>query len=108
MGSGQSTWSLAVFRLRLARRRAKQILEDEAGLKVAGNSKQQNELVINTLLKDEHQAGLHCRYTRYMKRAIVNETVETYADEYPDSWLDLEACEGRLGRGGHCQVAKCF
>jgi hypothetical protein len=72
------------------------------------DAKAMDELVAETLLQDEHSAGLHCRYLRYMNRISVNETVETYAEEYPDGWLDYEACEGRLGRGGRCEVAKCF
>jgi hypothetical protein len=104
MGSGPSTFSLAVFRVRLARRRAKQI---DASV-VNGAHDATDALVTEMLLRDAHPAGLHCRYLRYMKRATVKETVETYADEYPDGWLDLEACEGRLDRGGHCQVAQCF
>jgi len=104
MGSGPSTFSLSVFRVRLARRRVKQI---EASVDV-NTGVATDELVAKTLLRDAHPAGLHCRYLRHMKRAPVNETVETYADEYPDGWLDLEACEGRIGRGGRCQVAECF
>ncbi|XP_073393806.1 uncharacterized protein [Physcomitrium patens] len=110
MGSGQSTWSLSVFRVRLARRRVQQIVE-AAKLMLSVNltdPKVVDKLIYETLLKDEHAAGLHCRYMRFMKRAEVNETTETYADEYPDGWLDLEACEGRIGKGGRCEVAKCF
>ena len=104
MGSGQSTWSLGVFRVRLARRHLQEIvaaapLEDPEAM---------DRLIYETLLRDEHPAGLHCRYMRYMKHAVVNETAETYADEHPDGWLDLEACEGRIGKGGRCEVAKCF
>jgi hypothetical protein len=110
LGSGPSTLSLAVFRARLARRLVKQIVE-AAELKGEVNvkdAKAMDELVAETLLQDEHSAGLHCRYLRYMNRISVNETVETDAEEYPDGWLDYEACEGRLGRGGRCEVAKCF
>lgn len=110
MGSGQSTWSLAVFRVRLARRRVNEIVaaaEGDPSVDVR-DAAAVDKLVSETLLRDEHPAGLHCRYLRYMKRAAVNETAETYADEYPDGWLDLEACEGRIGKGGRCQVAKCF
>lgn len=106
LGSSQSTWSLAVFRLRLARRRTNHILQSRKSSPL--DQKASDELVIHTLLQDEHAAGLHCVYKRFYDRAKVNQTVETYADEYPDGWLDLEACEGRVGRGGHCQVAKCF
>lgn len=110
MGSGQSTWSLAVFRVRLARRRVQQIVEAaERDRSVDLKDRQAvDRLISDTLLKDQHPAGLHCRYLRFMKRYSVNETVETNADEYPDGWLDLEACEGRIGRGGRCVVAQCF
>ncbi|KAG0619965.1 hypothetical protein M758_4G178600 [Ceratodon purpureus] len=110
MGSGQSTWSLAVFRVRLARRRVKEIVaaaERDVSVDLK-DPKAVDKLISETLLRDEHPAGLHCRYIRYLKRAAVNETMETSADEYPDAWLDLEACEGRIGKGGRCQVAKCF
>lgn len=110
MGSGQSTWSLAVFRVRLARRRMKEIVaaaERDRSVDLNDAAAVDN-LISATLLSDEHPAGLHCRYLRYMKRAVVKETVESFVDEYPDGWLDLEACEGRIGKGGRCQVAKCF
>ncbi|KAG0592638.1 hypothetical protein KC19_1G269400 [Ceratodon purpureus] len=110
LGSGPSTLSLAVFRTRLARRRIKQIVEaaELEGSAYVKESKAVDELIADTLLKDEHSAGLHCRYLRQMNRVRVNETKETYAEEYPDGWLDFEACEGRIGRGGRCEVAKCF
>ncbi|CAK9214065.1 unnamed protein product [Sphagnum troendelagicum] len=122
LGSGQSTWSLAVFRLRLARRRAKQILESRQQLDSSsrgGAEEKQlqevlikqidgDEAVIEELMKDKHAAGLACRFARYFNRIRFNATVETYVDEAPDGWLDLEACEGRIGQGGKCEVAKCF
>lgn len=61
-------------------------------------------LIAETLLKDQHPAGLHRRYLNCMKRYPVHPTAETDADEFPDGWLDLEAKEGRMGRGG----GKCF
>jgi hypothetical protein len=67
-----------------------------------------DEAVIEELMKDDHAAGLQCRYDRYFNRIRANATVETYADEVPDGWLDLEACEGRIGHGGKCTVAKCI
>ncbi|CAN5950885.1 unnamed protein product [Sphagnum jensenii] len=130
LGSSQSTWSLAVFRLRLARRRVKQILESHLDVTRAESSgilqqqgdkspgaaikkrdlqqEEDDEAVIEELMKDNHAAGLQCRYARYFNRIRANETVETYADEVPDGWLDLEACEGRIGHGGKCTVAKCI
>jgi hypothetical protein len=124
LGSGQSTWSLAVFRLRLARRRAKQILESRQQLDSSSSSRggaeekqiqevlikqiEGDEAIIEELMRDKHAAGLACRFPRYFNRIRFNATVETYVDEAPDGWLDLEACEGRIGRGGKCEVAKCF
>jgi len=130
LGSSQSTWSLAVFRLRLARRRVKQILESHLDVTRAESSgilqqqgdkspgaaikkrdlqqEEDDEAVIEELMKDNHAAGLQCRYARYFNRIRANATVETYADEVPDGWLDLEACEGRIGHGGKCTVAKCI
>lgn len=96
-----------MFRLRLAKRRAAETLATtpEAGRM---DGKGRDELVSETLLKDQHRAGMQCYYSRFLRHTVLNETVETYADEYPDGWLDLDACEGRIGRGGHCEVAKCF
>jgi hypothetical protein len=108
LGSGQSTWSLAVFRQRLAKRRSAEILATSPSAGSTLDAKARDELVSETLLKDDHAAGLQCQYSQRMELAVVNATVETYADEFPDGWLDLDACEGRIGRGGHCQVAKCF
>lgn len=108
LGSGPSTMSLAVFRVRLARRLVKQIIESAELEGNVRDSKAMDEFIAEMLLKDEHSAGLHCRYLRYMNRYKVNETVEIYTEEYPDGWLDYEACEGRIGHGGRCQVAKCF
>lgn len=107
LGSGQSTWSLAVFRMRLAKRRAAETLAKTPNVD-SMDGKARDQLVSEMLLKDNHAAGLQCQYSRYMNRVVVNATVETCADEFPDGWLDLDACEGRIGRGGHCQVAKCF
>ncbi|KAG0600085.1 hypothetical protein M758_11G006300 [Ceratodon purpureus] len=107
LGSGPSTWSLAVFRLRLAKRRSQEIMASVPNAD-SMDLRARDELISETLLKDDHVAGLQCLFSRFMKRTPVNESVETYADEYPDGWLDLDACEGRIGRGGHCQVAKCF
>lgn len=111
MGSGQSTFSLAVFRVRLARRRVEEIVEataESGGSKEGGDKATMDKRIAEALLEDEHPAGLHCRYLRHMKRHRVREEVETEADEYPDGWLDLLACEGRLRRGGRCRVAHCF
>lgn len=72
------------------------------------DQKAQDEFVIQDLFKDNHVAGLVCYYSELRKRKTKNETVETYAEEYPDGWLDLEACEGRINYGGRCQLAKCF
>jgi len=108
LGSGQSTWSLAIFRFRLARRRTKQILADLVTGHESMDQKAQDEFVIQDLFKDNHAAGMVCRFSEFRNRKTKNETVETYAEEYPDGWLDLEACEGRINYGGRCQVAKCF
>jgi hypothetical protein len=111
MGSGQSTFSLAVFRVRLARRRMEEIVEataESGGGKGGRDKATMDNRIAEALLQDEHPAGLHCRYLRHMKRHRVREEVETDADEYPDAWLDLLACEGRLRRGGRCRVAQCF
>lgn len=108
LGSGESTWSLSVFRSRLAERKSQQIRQ--AWEKIATNQggKMDDEVLIERLLGDEHAAGMQCRYSAYFRRAKVNSTVETYEDEGKDGWLDMEACEGRIGKGGKCQVAACF
>ncbi|XP_024403021.1 uncharacterized protein [Physcomitrium patens] len=107
LGSGQSTWSLAVFRMRLAKRQAAEILGKVWNAE-SMDLKARDALVSETLLQDRHAAGLQCHYSRWMNVSNVNDTVETYADEFPDGWLDLDACEGRIGNGGRCQVAKCY
>lgn len=64
--------------------------------------------VIETLLSDNHASGLQCQYQAFYRRARVNVTAETYEEEAPDGWLDFEACEGRIGKGGSCKIAACF
>jgi hypothetical protein len=62
--------------------------------------------IIQELLADEHEAGMTCEYYRYYNRFPVNATEETPEDEAPDGWLDLDACEMRLGhKGGSCILA---
>lgn len=108
LGSGESTWSLSVFRSRLALRKAEQIRQDlRAKGTLIGQEARENEEVIERLLGDEHAAGLQCRYAGYYGRAKVNSTAETYEDEEPDGWLDMEACEKRIGKGGNCKLAAC-
>lgn len=108
LGSGESTWSLSVFRARLARRKHDQmerIFMDTGGQK---SSKRFDDNVIENLLRDGHAAGLQCQYQAFFRRARVNATTETYEEEAPDGWLDIEACEGRIDKGGRCKVAACF
>lgn len=111
LGSGLSTWSLAVFRNRLAKRRSEEILTKVPNAYKV-DLKARDEIVIEALLKDDHAAGLQCQYTRFMRvnetAETANPTAETSADEFPDGWLDVEACEGRVGRGGHCEVGDCI
>lgn len=102
MGNGQSTRSLSVFRVRLARRRVEQMFElaEHDGSVDLKDPEAVDVLIAETLLKDQHPAGLHCRYLNRMKRYSVHQTAETDADEFIDGWLNLDAKEGRMGRGG--------
>eukprot|EP00250_Pteridium_aquilinum_P033932 c667_g1_i1 orf=58-1737(-) len=114
MGSGESTWSLAVFRARLVRRRWQQLLLSRRANKervgtTSGNPISDN-LIIEELLRDSHAAGLQCRYQTLYKSAKLRGVVpeESYQDEAPDSWLDMEACEAQLSQGGSCKLLDCF
>ncbi|KAI5068354.1 hypothetical protein GOP47_0016699 [Adiantum capillus-veneris] len=114
MGSGESTWSLAVFRARLASRRWRQLVQfekvEEGKEDVVLESLIDDNYIIKELLHDYHAAGLQCRYKFLYKPARLSEKVpeESYQDEAPDTWLDMEACEAQLGRGGSCKLFDCF
>lgn len=107
MGSGESTWSLAVFRARLATRRWQQILLSR---RAEDTLISDDGLIIEELLSDLHAAGLQCRYQVLFKKAKIRGVVpeESYQDEAPDSWLDMEACEAQLSLGGSCKLLDCF
>eukprot|EP01018_Ginkgo_biloba_P014535 Gb_17634 [translate_table: standard] len=104
LGSGESTWSLTVFYKRLATRKAAEVIR----------SRKQNfyskvhDIVSDALLSDQHASGLMCRYWSFYNQREANYTVETFKDEQPDGWLDLEACEKRIAKGGQCQLAACI
>lgn len=67
-----------------------------------------DKFIYEMLFKDEYVVGLYCWYMWFMKCVEVNEIMEIYVDEYFDGWLDLEVCEGCIGKGGCCEVVKCF
>eukprot|EP01018_Ginkgo_biloba_P014570 Gb_29917 [translate_table: standard] len=107
LGSGESTWSLRVFYKRLATRKAAEVIK----------SKRQNlyskgpwihDIVSEALLSDQHSSGIICRYSSYYNLSKTKFTIETFKDEQPDGWLDLEACEKRIGKGGQCKIAECI
>ena len=105
MGSGQSTWSLVVFRTRIVDRIRQQQTNGT-------HPAQDDEALINTLLADSHAAGLQCRYNGFFRRASrsVKAAQERYEDEAPDTWLDVEACEVRLSlpnSNGSCKFTAC-
>lgn len=114
MGSGESTWSLAVFRVRLASRRWKQLVQSKkfevGGVNTVLESHSNYDNITEQLLRDSHAAGLQCRYQVLYRRAQLKEKVpqESYQDEAPDTWLDMEACEAQLGQGGSCKLYDCF
>ncbi|MCO5603004.1 hypothetical protein L7F22_057146 [Adiantum nelumboides] len=114
MGSGESTWSLAVFRARLAARRRRQLVQyekvEEGKPNVVLDSHIDDNHITEELLHDHHAAGLQCRYRFLYRRAHLVEKVpeESYQDEAPDTWLDMEACEAQLDRGGSCKLYDCF
>ena len=66
-----------------------------------------DEKVIQSLMGDLHAAGMQCQYQVFFNKVNVNVTTETFQDEAPDTWLDIEACEGRTRKGGTCKLA-CF
>ncbi|XP_057874117.2 uncharacterized protein LOC131080036 isoform X2 [Cryptomeria japonica] len=102
LGSGESTWSLSVFYARLATRKAFEIIRS------GRQESNVNEYIIEQLLSDQHASGLMCRYSIFYNQKKANYTVEESQDEDPDGWLDLEACEKRITKGGHCNLAVCF
>lgn len=115
MGSGESTWSLAVFRARLALRRQKKAellrkANEEIAKNEVDNLTSDDTRIVEELLSDLHAAGLQCRYQFLYRRAKGRGFVpeESYQDEVPDSWLDMEACEAQLNHGGSCKLIDCF
>ncbi|KAL2642861.1 hypothetical protein R1flu_010448 [Riccia fluitans] len=111
LGTGQSTWSLAVFRQRLAQRKARKLVrtlvDDLSEEEFRALDQSIHDQVIAELLKDDHEAELLCGYQRELNRFKVNSTAETREEEAPDGWIDLEACEMRVGKGGSCEFGTC-
>ncbi|XP_057874115.1 uncharacterized protein LOC131080035 [Cryptomeria japonica] len=103
LGSGESTWSSSVFYTRLATRKASEIITNSDR-----QESDMNEYIIEQLLSDQHASGLMCRYSILYNQKKANYSVEEIKDEEPDGWLDLEACEKRITKGGHCNFAVCL
>ncbi|KAG6547250.1 hypothetical protein Mapa_011186 [Marchantia paleacea] len=100
LGSGQSSWSLAVFEARRSARRRLDLEEQLRANHIGSGQGQLSEqeisaAVVASLYSDKHTAGPACRGSS----AATPETVE---DEAPDGWLDYEACEKRIDLGGKC------
>lgn len=101
-----------IFGKILARRRAGEVLKSLKGdlseEEIQQLDQNVHNQIIRELLSDEHEAGILCGYHRYYEKFPVNATKETFEDEAPDGWLDLEACEMRIGhKGGQCEFATC-
>ncbi|KAH7284033.1 hypothetical protein KP509_34G036600 [Ceratopteris richardii] len=105
MGSGESTWSLVVFRERLAQR-----MVQKAFAYMKGAVDVDEDLIVSKLMEDSHAAGLQCRYRILFGGSHIRKSVpqEGYQDEAPDTWLDMEACEGQLHKSGSCILSDCF
>ncbi|KAL3696175.1 hypothetical protein R1sor_010251 [Riccia sorocarpa] len=111
LGTGSSTWSLAVFRQRLAQRKARNLVRTLVGELTEEEFRALDQSIHNQviaeLVKDDHEAELLCGYQRELDRFKVNTTAETREEEAPDGWIDLEACEMRVGKGGMCEFGTC-
>ena len=128
LGSGESTWSLTVFRTRMATRMIRrmvmntdvttasaesrafdpsQLSEGNSMTSISTLDRSADERVIESLMGDLHAAGLQCQYQAFFNKANVKATMETSQDEDPDAWLDIQACEGRTNKGGTCTLS-CF
>ncbi|KAH6556487.1 hypothetical protein KP509_1Z175600 [Ceratopteris richardii] len=117
MGSGESTWSLVVFRERLAQRMVQKAFAYMKGLQATMNRSTltgavdvDDDLIVSKLMEDSHAAGLQCRYRILFGASHIRKSVprERYEDEAPDTWLDMEACEGQLHKSGACILSDCF
>ncbi|BBN02907.1 hypothetical protein MPTK1_2g19180 [Marchantia polymorpha subsp. ruderalis] len=100
LGSGQSSWSLAVFEARRSARRRSD-LEEQLRANYSGSGRgplseeEHTAAVVASLYSDKHTAGPACRGSPFAPP-------ETVEDEAPDGWLDFEACEKRIDLGGRC------
>eukprot|EP00271_Cylindrocystis_brebissonii_P010273 TRINITY_DN2641_c0_g1_i1.p1 TRINITY_DN2641_c0_g1~~TRINITY_DN2641_c0_g1_i1.p1 ORF type:complete len:504 (-),score=71.99 TRINITY_DN2641_c0_g1_i1:173-1501(-) len=109
IGSAVSTWSIMVQRKRLGERLASEIQSNKGQQKKEKKkrfiSKAMDDLVVNTLLKDDFAAGILCemRATRH----VVKEGEELAKSETVDMWLDSIACDGSPGGPG-CIKTACF
>lgn len=116
LGTGSSSWSLSVWRARLGRRRAEAMAreltggeeEGAEGLAALAGRPELDAAVVDRLMEDKHMAGLECADTNFSHRYKHSTWNGTSHDEGPDGWLDVAACEGRLGKGGSCKIAICW
>eukprot|EP00850_Spirogloea_muscicola_P002721 SM000010S04359 [mRNA] locus=s10:1088262:1091985:- [translate_table: standard] len=129
LGSGQSSWSLAVWRTRMALRRAAEFgaswqsatATDSEGSEGGEDSRNEalqrafDDALVEELLKDQRVAGLQCK-SGYKGSGQPRQSMAPAAGEHPlgggqeqgpDGWLDYVACEGRLALGGSCKVNYC-
>eukprot|EP00897_Mesotaenium_endlicherianum_P009187 jgi/Mesen1/8297/ME000451S07506 len=124
VGSGISTWSMAVWRARRGAAATRDALEDlgappqsaEWPVDAAAprNASLEN-LVIQRLLSNSQMAGLAChggvlgrRYHSPMSAPLFISNSPPLLEVGHDGWLDLLACEAREGEGQRCQMALCW
>eukprot|EP00850_Spirogloea_muscicola_P002716 SM000010S04354 [mRNA] locus=s10:1095085:1106203:+ [translate_table: standard] len=114
LGSGQSTWSLAVWRARAGKRAAHavraEVVEAAAAEGRELTQKEADDAVVTELLQDDRMAGLACGNRRFRQHAHEGVAGQhpLVAEGGPDNWLDFLACEARLEHGGKCKVALCW
>lgn len=120
LGTGSSSWSLSVWRLRLGRQRAEALAREVTGGVTEGDVSGWDDLallgeggveleaiVVDKLMEDNHMAGLECADSTFAHRYGHNRW-NTTLEPGRDGWLDVAACEGRIGKGGSCRIAMCW
>lgn len=102
VGSGQSSWSLAVADTRRGRRCKQELAGLVTGLNLGTSPEVMEQAIIDKILSIQYTAWPTCRGSF---NATINGKSRTKAeDEAPDGWLDYDSCEDRLLHGvGQCR-----
>ncbi|CAM6126080.1 unnamed protein product [Calypogeia fissa] len=102
VGSGQSSWSLAVADTRRGRRCKEELTQAFTEMDHTTPPEVMEQAVIDKILSIQYTAWPTCRGSYNIS---INGKSRTKAeDEAPDGWLDYDSCEERLLRGvGQCR-----